>query len=322
MSFSGKVKEELSQQWSSARHCQIAEIAALIGMCGAVTINSFNQYGVKINTENLAVARKVFTLIRKTFNIEADISIRRNIEKQSAFYSVMIVRHEDALRVLQAAKLLEEHRGGFEEFHIVSPLIVQQPCCRRAFLRGAFLGAGSMSDPNKSYHFEIVCNDMRQAEHLRDMMNSFDVDAKIVQRKRTYVVYLKEGSQIVDILNVMEAHVALMELENVRIMKEMRNSVNRKVNCETANINKTVSAAVRQMEDITYIRDQIGFEKLPEGLRDVALTRLAYPEAALKELGQLMANPLGKSGVNHRLRKLSEIAQQLREQQGGESRYD
>ena len=179
-----------------------------------------------------------------------------------------------------------------------------------------------MSDPSKSYHFEIVCNDMRQAEHLRDMMNSFDVDAKIVQRKRTYVVYLKEGSQIVDILNVMEAHVALMELENVRIMKEMRNSVNRKVNCETANINKTVSAAVRQMEDITYIRDQIGFEKLPEGLRDVALTRLAYPEAALKELGQLMANPLGKSGVNHRLRKLSEIAQQLREQQGGESRYD
>ena len=136
------------------------------------------------------------------------------------------------------------------------------------------------------------------------------------------MVYLKEGGQIVDILNVMEAHVALMELENVRIVKEMRNSVNRKVNCETANINKTVSAAVRQMEDITYIRDQIGFDKLPEGLRDVALTRLAYPEAALKELGQLMASPLGKSGVNHRLRKLSEIAQGLREQQGGASRYD
>ena len=184
------------------------------------------------------------------------------------------------------------------------------------------MAAGSISDPNKSYHFEIVCNDENQAEHLKEMMNSFGVDAKIVQRKRTYVVYLKEGSQIVDILNVMEAHVALMELENVRIVKEMRNSVNRKVNCETANINKTVSAAVRQMEDITYIRDQIGFDKLPEGLRDVALTRLAYPDAALKELGQLMASPLGKSGVNHRLRKLSEIAQGLREQQGGASRYD
>ena len=313
MSFSGKVKEELSQQWSSARHCQIAEIAALIGMCGAVTINSFNQYGVKINTENLAVARKVFTLIRKTFNIEADISIRRNIEKQSAVYSVMIVRHEDALRVLQAAKLLEEHRGGFEEFHIVSPLIVQQPCCRRAFLRGAFLGAGSMSDPNKSYHFEIVCRTMPQAEQLRDTMNSFDVDAKIVERKKHFVVYLKEGAQIVDILNVMEAHVALMNLENVRILKEMRNSVNRKVNCETANISKTVNAAVKQLEDITYIREVMGLDSLPDNLKEMALLRLEYPEAPLKELGMYLDPPVGKSGVNHRLRKISEIADGLRE---------
>ena len=240
MSFSGKVKEELSQQWSSARHCQIAEIAALIGMCGAVTINSFNQYGVKINTENLAVARKVFTLIRKTFNIEADISIRRNIEKQSAVYSVMIVRHEDALRVLQAAKLLEEHRGGFEEFHIVSPLIVQQPCCRRAFLRGAFLGAGSMSDPNKSYHFEIVCDSDVMAKQIQRLMCDFSMDAKIVRRKKSYVVYLKEGDQIADILNIMEAHVSLMELENIRILKDMRNTVNRKVNCETAKDRKSV----------------------------------------------------------------------------------
>ena len=154
---------------------------------------------------------------------------------------------------------------------------------------------------------------MRQAEHLRDMMNSFDVDAKIVQRKRTYVVYLKEGSQIVDILNVMEAHVALMELENVRIMKEMRNSVNRKVNCETANINKTVNAAVKQIEDIRLLEEKVGLESLNEGLEEIARLRLQYPEATLKELG-LMLNPqVGKSGVNHRLRKLSLLADDLRE---------
>ena len=134
-----------------------------------------------------------------------------------------------------------------------------------------------------------------------------------MQRKKHYVVYLKEGSQIVDILNVMEAHVALMEFENIRIMKDMRNSVNRKVNCETANINKTVSAAVRQTEDIKYIQDTVGFDKLPEGLKDVALTRLTYPDATLKELGTLLENPVGKSGVNHRLRKLSEIAEKLRD---------
>ena len=178
-----------------------------------------------------------------------------------------------------------------------------------------------MSDPTKSYHLAIVCAQEERAEHLKTLMNSFGTDAKIVQRKRMHVVYLKEGSQIVDMLNVMEAHVALLELENVRILKEMRNAVNRKVNCETANINKTVSAAVRQMEDIAYIRDTIGFDELPDGLKDVALTRLAYPDAALKELGSLLREPVGKSGVNHRLRKLSEIANKLRENKE-EQHYD
>ncbi len=148
-------------------------------------------------------------------------------------------------------------------------------------------------------------------------MLGFHMEAKTVRRKKSYVVYLKDGTGIVDMLNVMEAHVALMELENVRILKEMRNTVNRKVNCETANINKTVSAAVKQIEDIVYIRDSIGFDKLPEGLRDVALTRLDYPEATLKELGELLETPVGKSGANHRLRKLSEIAEKLRDDQGG-----
>ena len=300
MSFSSNVKSELLHCFVKDTHCIAAEVSAIINLCGQITEKE-NKICIKIQTENTSVARKCFTLLEKTFNIKNDIVVRRNAGKDNYSYYI--------------------YAKG-EELMAIRDTIVQAVCCKRAYIRGAFIASGSMSDPSKSYHFEIVCNDMRQAEHLRDMMNSFDVDAKIVQRKRTYVVYLKEGSQIVDILNVMEAHVALMELENVRIMKEMRNSVNRKVNCETANINKTVSAAVRQMEDITYIRDQIGFEKLPEGLRDVALTRLAYPEAALKELGQLMANPLGKSGVNHRLRKLSEIAQQLREQQGGASRYD
>ena len=312
MSFSGKVKEELAGNISPARHCRIAELAAFIGMCGTVVINSFDRYSIKIHTENLLVARKVFTLIEKTFNIKADASVRRNISKQTVSYAVVIRRHEDALRILQATKMTEEYEDNGESIHAVDPLIVQQTCCKRAFLRGAFQASGSMSDPNKSYHFEIVCGELAQAEYVRDMINSFDLDAKIVTRKKTFVVYLKEGSQIVDVLNIMEAHIALMELENVRILKEMRNSVNRKVNCETANINKTVSAAVRQMEDIVYVRDTVGLDYLPEGLRDVALTRLENPDATLKELGSLMADPVGKSGVNHRLRKISEIADKLR----------
>lgn len=317
MSFSGNVKEELSEHWSSARHCQIAELAAILGLCGSIIINSRNEYRVKVHTENKAVARKVFTLIKKTFNIESDISIRRNIQKQSVSYSVVVKQHQDALRVLQAVKLIDEYLDGFEEVRIVNPIVVQQTCCKRAFIRGAFLAAGSMSDPKKAYHFEIVCAAEPMAEQIRELMSSFSMDAKIVQRKKSYVVYLKEGSQIVDILNIMEAHVSLMELENVRILKEMRNTVNRKVNCETANLNKTVSAAVKQLEDITYLRDTIGLEKLSEGLEEVALARLSHPDASLKELGALLSPPVGKSGVNHRLRKLGDLAEKVRKEQGG-----
>ena len=317
MSFSGNVKEELSEHWSSARHCQIAELAAILGLCGSIIINSRNEYRVKVHTENKAVSRKVFTLIKKTFNIESDISIRRNIQKQSVSYSVVVKQHQDALRVLQAVKLIDEHLDGFEEVRIVNPIVVQQTCCKRAFIRGAFLAAGSMSDPKKAYHFEIVCAAEPMAEQIRELMSSFSMEAKIVQRKKSYVVYLKEGSQIVDILNIMEAHVSLMELENVRILKEMRNTVNRKVNCETANLNKTVSAAVKQLEDITYLRDTIGLEKLSEGLEEVALARLSHPDASLKELGALLSPPVGKSGVNHRLRKLGDLAEKVRKEQGG-----
>ncbi len=143
-------------------------------------------------------------------------------------------------------------------------------------------------------------------------MNSFEADAKIVTRKKNQVVYVKEGTHIVDLLNVMGAHEALMNLENVRIVKEMRNSVNRQVNCEMANISKTVNAAVRQIEDIVYIRDHMGLESLPDHLREMALLRLKYPDVPLKELGSYLNPPVGKSGVNHRLRKLSKIAEEMR----------
>lgn len=189
--------------------------------------------------------------------------------------------------------------------------LLQRTCCKRAFLRGAFLSSGSISDPQKSYHFEVVCQDEAQAQLLQELYRAFELDAKIVQRKKYYIVYLKEGAQIVDVLNVMGAYVALMNLENVRIVKEMRGSVNRIVNCETANINKVVGAAYRQVEDIRYIQSKIGLDELPPALREMALIRMEYPDSSLKELGELCDPPVGKSGVNHRLRKLGEIAAKL-----------
>ncbi len=318
MSFSSHMKEELSRQLSPARHCQIAEIAAILSLCGRIQISGDDRYSIKIHTENVTVARKCFTLLKKTFNIGTDISIRRNSHLgKNRIYSVCVKQHEDALRVLKATKLLSEDGEIGENLSVVGNVVVQNPCCRRAFLRGAFLASGSISDPEKFYHLEIVCATEAKAKQIRSIMTTFNMEAKIVIRKRYFVVYIKEGNQIVDMLNVMEAHLSLMEFENIRILKEMRGNVNRQVNCETANINKTVSAALKQVDDIVYIRDTIGFESLPPGLLQIARARLEKPEATLKELGEDLEPPVGKSGVNHRLRKLCDMAQRLREQGTG-----
>ena len=221
MSFSSHVKEELSRQVSPARHCQIAETAAILSLCGKVHITEDNSYTIRIHTENVAVARKYFTLLKKAFNIRADVAIRRNaFLKKNRTYTVAVRKNEDAVRVLQAARLLCEDGDVYENMSVVKNLIIQNSCCRRAFIRGAFLAAGSISDPEKFYHFEIVCASMEKAEQLKEIIATFSIEAKIVVRKKYYVVYIKEGSQIVEILSVMEAPVALMELENIRILKD------------------------------------------------------------------------------------------------------
>ncbi len=313
MSFSKDVKEELSRTDVSARHCQIAEITAIITMCGRIIISARNKYSLKIQTENIAVARKYFTLLEKAFNIYGETSIRQNAHlKNSRVYIVTVNEHESAVKILQATKLLDERQEIAENMSIVHNVVIMKDCCKRAFVRGAFLAAGSISDPEKSYHFEIVCETQAKAEQLSEIIKTFEIESKIVERKKHFVVYIKEGAGIVDMLNVMQAHVSLMDLENVRILKEMRNSVNRKVNCETANLTKTVNAAVKQVEDIRYIEQKIGLSSLPEVLEEAARARLKFPDIPLKELGEVMTPPLGKSGINHRLKRIGDIAQELR----------
>lgn len=184
------------------------------------------------------------------------------------------------------------------------------------------MAAGSITDPSKSYHFEVTAATQSKAQQLQKIFSCFNIDAKIIQRKKYFVVYLKEGDQIADMLNVMEAHVALMNLENVRILKEMRNNVNRQVNCETANIHKSITAAGRQVADIELIKKVKGLDSLPDNLKKVAKLRLEHEDMPLKELGLLLEPPLGKSGVNHRLKKLGEIAEAIRDQKKEDFSYD
>lgn len=293
MSFSGEVKEELLKQYASSMHCVYAELSAIVLFGDRRRIKSLNwdyipengEITVFLNTENDFVRRKAFTLCKKNINIKIDA------EKG---------------RLRFPAEFMEEYLMPDPDSTLKSQ------CCRRAFLRGAFLCIGSMSDPGKSYHLEFDCVREERAKLLRDLIVGFDIPAKIALRKKYFVVYIKEGSAICDMLNIIGAHVSLMDFENYRIVKEVRNSVNRKVNCETANIAKTVNAAAGQVRDIMLIQQTRGLGNLPENLREMAELRLEHQEATLQELGELLKPPVGKSGVNHRLRKLSEIAESMR----------
>lgn len=313
MSFSGTVKEELAKHVSPARHCQLAELSAILHYCGQVKQDEEGRVLLQIRTENTSVARKYFTLLKKTFNIDTDIILDGQKEERGSNAEQLVVHgKEDVIRILQAVKWMDKDGRLLDDSHKVNPLLVKNTCCQRAFLRGAYLAVGSMSDPAKSYHLELVCMEEEQAEQLQKLIHGFGLESRIVRRKKYHVVYMKEGACIVDFLNIIEAHVALMELENLRIVKEMRNSINRRVNCEAANITKTVNAASKQMEDIILIRDTYGFDNLSESLRQMAEVRLEHPDATLKELGEFLTPCVGKSGVNHRLRKLSELAEKIR----------
>lgn len=302
MSFSGQIKEELAQVISSPRHCQLAELAALVQFCGHIEEDG----SLLVQSENPLVIRKCFTLLKKTFRIEAVAKSQMQTQNYRLF-----VTGEDAFRVLEALKICDT-AGHLMMRHLTDPVLIKNSCCKRAYLRGCYMAVGSMSDPYKSYHLELVCGLQAQAEQLLKILHDFSLDAKMIVRKKYHVVYMKEGENIADFLNITEAHKALMEFENTRIYKGMRNMVNRKVNCEAANITKTVNAATRQVEDIRLIREKMGLEGLPEPLRQMAYVRLENPQASLGELGKLLDPPVGKSGVNHRLRKLGELAKELK----------
>mgnify|MGYP005759954725 FL=1 len=310
MSFTSKVKEELYRHVSTARHCQLAELAAILHFCGSIGGGERGNF-IQIRAENVLVVRKSFTLLQKTFNISTETKVQH--EENGSAYFLKIPDQEVGKRILQSTRFLDSDGrlvSGLRD--PVNRMIIKNACCQRAFLRGAFLCVGSMSDPGKGYHLELVCGLQPQALQLQELLAGFEIEARIVRRKKYFVVYIKEGAGISDFLNVTEAHVALMEFENSRVVRDVRNTVNRRVNCETANIAKTVNAAARQVEDILWLQQKYGLENLPDGLRQMAQVRLEHPDAPLKELGTYLDPPVGKSGVNHRLRKLCELADSIR----------
>ncbi len=308
MSFSGDVKREIQDVQGAARHCLIAEIAAILSACGHM---SFEPPALRIHTESEIPCKKVFTLLQKAFNIKVDM----RIEEQGGGYTLFVDTPAHVYTVMSAVGLIRRTEDGWQKLDAAEPRITERSCCKRAYIRGAFLSSGSVNDPNKTYHMEFVVDTPEKAERLRDLLLSFDVEAHILVRTRfsrqIYVVYLKDGSQIADVLTVIGAPKARLQFEDIRVVKDVRNQINRKVNCEAANLERVVGAAVRQIEDLQLIEAKIGLKNLPPNLREAAEVRLANQDASLQELAGLLG--IGKSGVNHRLRKLSAMADELRE---------
>lgn len=314
MSYSLVTKNELARVTGQRPCCRLAELAALIKMDGSIQFSGGGQATIDIMTENAAVARKIFSLVKTLFGLQTEVMVQKKTRlRKNNIYLVRIPSQNGIDGILGSLGVAEEPDRLTQRVQVE---LVRRDCCRRSFLRGVFLGGGSVNNPEGTYHLEIITGDKKFACFITRQMKKFNLSAKISTRKNWHVIYLKESEQIVSFLNIMGAHSALLNFENARIYKDVRNQVNRLVNCETANLHKTVNAAIRQLENIELIRDSLGFAKLPGSLREAAELRIKYPDASLKELGDMMQPQLGKSGVNHRLRKLEEIALKIR---GGRS---
>lgn len=308
VSFASETKKELTNL-EVKDCCAKAELSALIRMNGSLAFSNRNLT-VDVQTENAAIARRIYVLLKKSYNVTVELLVRKKMRlKKNNVYIVRLV--EKARFLLEDLKILNE---GFTFTHNISEELVKKKCCKRSYLRGAFLAGGSINNPEtSSYHLEIFSLYREHNDALCELMNTFGLNSKTLERKNGYINYLKEAEKITEFLSIVGAHSALLRFEDVRIVRDMRNSVNRLVNCETANLNKTIGAAIRQVENIRYIQETVGLEVLPEKLREIARLRVEYQDVTLKELGEMVSGgQISKSGINHRLRKIDEIADKLR----------
>ena len=308
-SFSAATKEALSVLPVKAVHCRRAELSAIAASVGLVDFDEEDRLLFVLQSESRPVMMRAEYLLRALTDEAPEASVVSGAGLRAPVLTLAVRRPETLNRLLKGLGFLTA-KGVLREFSAPAPRsLCENECCRRAFLRGAFLASGYLRDPNVDYHAEILARSEARAEELKSLLESFSLPAKITHRKGTPVVYLKEAEAISDLLSVIGASKSRLEWENVRILRGIQGDVNRRVNCETANLKKTADAGMDQVRAIEKIEREKGLRSLPDQLRQIAEARLEHPDASLKELGGLFDPPLGKSGVNHRLRKLMEIAE-------------
>ena len=289
--------------------CEKAELSALLRMNGSLSFSN-RRVIIDIQTENAAIARRIYTLLKKGYNVTVELLVRKKMRlKKNNVYIVRLV--EKAREILLDLHIVRE---DFSFIRDISKELIEKKCCKRSYLRGAFLAGGSVNNPEtSSYHLEVFSLYKEHNDAICELMNEFALNSKTLERRKGYITYLKEAEKITEFLNIIGAHSALLRFEDIRIVRDMRNSVNRLVNCETANLNKTIGAALRQIENIRYIEKTVGLDFLPDKLREIAELRINYQDVTLKELGEMVSGGnISKSGINHRLRKIDDIAEKLR----------
>ena len=308
MSFAAEVKKELTSLEVHREHAK-AELAALIRMNGSLSINN-QQFVLNVQTENAAIARRIYSLLKDHYNVRSELLVRRKMKlKKNNVYIVRL--KQETKRVLLDLDIMD----GLMFHSHVSDEIMGNAQKMRSYLRGAFMASGSVNNPETSrYHLEIYSIYEEHNQDICDMLNYYGLNARALERRNGFISYLKGAEKIADFLTLIGATNSMLKFEDVRIVRDMRNSVNRLVNCETANMNKTIDAASKQIANIEFIQQRVGLGALPEMLQEVAELRLEHPEVSLKELGEMIpSGAISKSGINHRIRKINEFADRLRD---------
>lgn len=316
--FSQQVRNEVARsELNGCPYCPKAELSAVMHISGSIHLNGKERFALSMVSESAGVARRVIKLLKSNYILKSEIRVERlgRLGKQHR-YMVFIPSQPGLTEMIyELGMLTREHQLESN----IQPELVKEACCRSSFLRGAFLAGGSISDPQKkTYHLELVAYNGDFANGLVYLMNLLQIKAKLGIRKEKYLVYLKDSEAIVHFLTIINAYQGVMKLEEVRVIKGLRGEVNRLVNCETANLEKTLSSAWKQAELIRLLMQCQAFSNLAPSLQITAQLRLDYPEASLKELGEAHQPPISKSAVNHRLRQISRYAEKFIEEAGNE----
>ncbi len=307
MSFTTEVKEELSRVEPTCSHCDAATLAGLIRIEGSIFFNGPGKLRLEISTDVPQVARFIIRALHSMYALKTDLTMRRSVLHKTPNWLIEVPTQPRLNEALHDLGIIGEeglNRG-------IDPKLVKKSCCASAYLRGVFLGSGFISNPRGDFHFELTVESQTMANDIVDLLATKDIHAKIVERRNTYTVYLKSGAAISSFLAFVGAHQSALKMENERVIKSVRNDVNRRVNAEIANQAKTAEASVEQVQAIRTLLDYRDIKSLPRGLQEYIQLRVRYPEATLKELGERANPPLSKSAIYHRVRRIEQMAREV-----------